>query len=141
MRLEHLILFGGVCHFGILIASALVPRVLDWRKELTRLSPLSRHLVWTHGAFIVLVIIGFGTMSLLNARELAGGAALARMFCGFIAVFWLARLFIQFFVFDARPYLKRPLLKLGYHGLTVVFAYLGLVYGWAAVAPGVWEVA
>jgi hypothetical protein len=140
MRFEHLILFGGVCHFGILFASALVPRVLDWRKELRHLSPLSRHLVWTHGAFIVLVIVGFGATSLLHARELAGGAALARTFCGFIAVFWLARLFIQFFVFDAKPYLNGPLLKLGYHGLTVVFVYLGLVYAWAAVAPGLWEV-
>jgi hypothetical protein len=138
VRLEHLIFLGGVCHFGILMASALVPRVLDWRTELQRLSPLSRHLVWTHGVFIVLVIIGFGTMSVLHARELAGGAALARTACGFIAVFWLARLFIQFFVFDARAYLKGPLLKLGYHGLTVVFSYLGLVYAWAALAPGLW---
>ena len=135
MTLHHLILLGGVCHFGILMASALVPRVLDWRGELQRLSPLSRHLVWTHGAFIVLVIVGFGVVSVLHARDLAGGAALARTVCGFIAVFWLARLAIQLFLFDARPYLTRPLLKFGYHALTAVFAYLGAVYAWAALAP------
>ena len=31
MNLETLILIGGVLHFGILLASALVPQVLDWK--------------------------------------------------------------------------------------------------------------
>ena len=133
--LSNLLLLGGVCHFGILLASALVPRVLDWRGELRRLNPLSRHLVWTHGAFIVLVIAAFGAISVANAADLAGGAALSRWVCGFIATFWLARLGIQLFLFDARPFLTGALLKLGYHGLTVVFTYLGLVYAWAALLP------
>ena len=133
--LESLIRVGGVLHLGILLASALTPSVLDWRSELRRLSDLSRHVVWVHGAFIVLVIVGFGVISLLNARDLAAGSALARSVCGFVAVFWLGRLAIQLFLFDARPYLRRPALKLGYHGLTATFLYLALVYGCAAALP------
>ena len=133
--LSTLLLLGGVCHFGILLASALVPRVLDWRAELKQLNPLSRHLIWTHGAFIVLTIIAFGAISVFNAADLAAGTKLARWVCGFIAAFWLARLAIQLFLFDARPFLTTPLLKLGYHGLTVVFTYLGVVYACAAVLP------
>jgi len=133
--LANLLLLGGVCHFGILTASALVPRVLDWKAELKHLSPLSRHLVWTHGAFIVLTIVAFGVISVANASELAGGATVSRWFCGFVAAFWGARLWIQLFLFDARPFLTNRFLKLGYHGLTAVFTYLGVVYAWAAVAP------
>ena len=133
--LSTFILLAGVCHFGILIASALVPRVLDWRGELAQLNPLSRHVIWTHGAFIVLTIVAFGAISLANPRELAAGSGLARWFCGFVAVFWLSRLAIQLFVFDARPYLTRTFLKLGYHALTLVFAFLGTVYAWAAIWP------
>lgn len=135
MTLSTFILLAGLCHFGILFASALVPRVLDWRGELDRLNPLSRHIVWTHGAFIVLTIVAIGAISLANPRELAAGSALARWFCGFVAVFWLARLVLQLFVLDARPYLTRTFLKLGYHGLTAVFAFLGTVYAWAALRP------
>ena len=135
--LTTLLLLAGVCHFGILVASALVPRVLDWKGELTRLSPLSRHLVWTHGAFIVLTIVAFGVISVTNARELADGSKLSRCVAGFIAAFWLARLGIQLFLFDAKPFLTSRFLKLGYHGLTAVFAYLGVVYAWAAAAPPV----
>lgn len=133
--LATLIFIAGVLHFGILIASALVPQVLDWRSSLAKLDPLLRQLIWVHGAFIVLVIIGFGVISLVYASELASGTALARGVAAFIAIFWGARLAVQFFVFDAKPYLKSRFLAIGYHGLTVVFAYIAVVYAIAAIAP------
>jgi hypothetical protein len=131
--LAWLLLVGGILHFGILIASAAVPQVLDWRQSLSKLDRLSQQLIWVHGAFIVLVIIGFGLLSLVCAADLAAGTALARAVCGFIAVFWTCRLAVQLFVFDARPYLKSGPLKVGYHGLTAVFLYQAAVYGYAAV--------
>ena len=132
MNLPLLIAIAGVLHLGILLASASVPQVLEWRRELAQLQPLSRHVVWVHGAFIVLVIVGFGAISLILPSELASGTHLARACCGFIALFWAARLAIQFLLFDARPYLKTPLLRLGYHGLTAVFTYFAVVYTLAA---------
>ena len=90
--LAILILIGGFLHFGVLIASALVPQVLDWRDELARVSKLTRQLVWTHGAFIVLTIIAFGVLSIANASSLTSGDPLARSLAGFISVFWGARL-------------------------------------------------
>lgn len=132
MNLPLLIAIAGGLHFGILLASASVPQVLQWRRELAQLQPLSRHVVWVHGAFIVLVIIGFGAISLALPAELASGGRLARACCGFMALFWAARLAIQFFLFDARPYLNSPLLRIGYHGLTAVFAYFAVVYTLAA---------
>ena len=133
-NLDLLIRIGGVLHFGILIASALTPGVLDWRSELARLRPLSRQLVWVHGAFIVLTIIGFGAISLVAPGELASGTTLARAVCAFVAALWACRLGVQFFVFDARPFLTRPYLKLGYHALTLIFAALVCIYAFAAVA-------
>jgi hypothetical protein len=133
MNMALLILIGGVLHFGVLLASALTPRVLDWKKELTKLDPLTRQLVWVHGAFIVLVIIGFGVVSVALPAELAAGTWLSRGVCGFIALFWLTRLAVQFFVFDAKQYLTSAWLRLGYHGLTCVFAYHAFVYSIAAL--------
>jgi hypothetical protein len=134
--LEMTMRICGILHLGILIASALVPNTLEWRSELAKLRPLSRQLVWVHGAFIVLVIIAFGVISLALPAELAARTPLARAVCAFIAIFWLARLGVQFFVFDARPMLTNRWLKTGYHGLTAVFAVLVIAYGWAALAPG-----
>jgi len=133
MNLELLIFIGGILHFGILLASAMVPKVLDWKASLDKLDGLSRQLVWVHGAFIVLVIIGFGLLSVLFAGDLVTGTPLARGVCLFIALFWAARLIVQFFVFDAKPYLKTALLRAGYHGLTLVFMYHAIVYSLAAL--------
>jgi hypothetical protein len=74
------------------------------------------------------VIVGFGLLSVLFAGELVTGTPLARGVCLFIALFWAARLIVQFFVFDAKPYLNSAFLKAGYHGLTVVFIYHAVVY-------------
>jgi len=133
MTPRTLLAAGGLLQFGILIASALVPQVLDWRRELRKVPPLMAQLVWVHGVFIVLTIIGFGTLSLADATELANGTLLARSVCGFIAIFWGTRLAVQFFWFTPAEYLTTRFLKFGYHALTVAFMYLTVVYALAAI--------
>jgi hypothetical protein len=131
--LETLLMIAGVLHFGILSASFLTPRVLDWRGQLARLPSIFRQVVWVHGAFIALIIIGFGAISLLLPGELAGRSLLARAVCGFMTLFWGTRLVLQFAFFRPGDLLKNRFLKVGYHGLACVFAYFVAVYGLAAV--------
>ena len=131
--MKSLLLIGGLLHFVILIASAMAPRVLDWRRNLAALDPFLRRLFWVYGSFIVLVIVSFGTLTLAYADELASGAAFPRAVCAIIAIFWLARLAVQFFVFDAKPFLTTTFLRIGYHGLTLLFAALVFIYSCAAL--------
>ena len=70
---EILILIGGGLHFLTLIASAMVPKTLDWKGELAKLIPFLRTLFWVYGIFIVLCIVSFGVISFVNFRALAGG--------------------------------------------------------------------
>lgn len=132
-KLELLLRIGGALHFTVLIASAMVPRVLDWKSNLARLHPFLRQLFWVYGAFIVLVIAGFGTLTLCLARTMAGGGPLGRSVCAFIAIFWMARLLVQWFVFDCRAFLTNWVLVAGYHGLNALFSSLVIIYGWAAL--------
>jgi hypothetical protein len=132
-QLPLLLKIAGWLHFCILIASASTPKALDWKKNLAALHPFLRRLFWVYGTFIVLVIISFGTITLRHGGEIIAGTPLARSFCLFIAIFWLARLFVQFFVFDARPFLTNWFYRIGYHGLTLVFIYFTAVYGAAAL--------
>ena len=140
MNLDELLVpalyLGGIAHFGILIASAMVPGALDWKSHLAKLPNLLRQMFWVYGAFIVLMIVSFGLLTLFNAPMLAEGSLLARWICGIIAVFWLVRLLVGIFVFDAKPFLTNWFYTVGYHLLSVVFVLLILVYGWAAIRPG-----
>lgn len=131
--LAKLIMIGGILHFATLMGSAQVPRELKFNEELPKLNPLLRHWVLTAGGYIILNIVAFGAISVGCAERLASGDFLARLICGFIAVFWGIRLFIQLFLFDAKPYLRNWFLTLGFHGLTMVFTYQTAVYGWAAL--------
>ncbi|MCA9173908.1 MAG: hypothetical protein KDB14_05415 [Planctomycetales bacterium] len=131
--LEVLLRISGVLHLCTLLGSAQVPRELKFREELPKLPPLLRHWILTAGGYIVLNLIAFGVITLLCAEELLSGSLLARCFCGYVAIFWLIRLFIEFFVFDARPYLRNRFLTLGYYGLTAVFTWHVIVFGTAAL--------
>lgn len=135
MNLETLLILAGLGHFGILIASFMVPKALNWKANLAPLPPLLRSLFWVYGAFIVLTIAGLGTLTLLHAQAMAAGEPVARSVAAFIALFWSARLFVQFFIFDAREFLTSPARKLGYHMLTAAFIAQAVVYALAAVAP------
>ena len=132
-KLTIALYLAGIAHFGILIASAMAPFALHWNEHLAKLPSLLRRMFWVYGVFIVLMIISFGTLTLLFAPEMAAGPPLARALCIVIAVFWGVRLAVQFFVFDAKPWLTKPLYVIGYHGLTLVFLYLTTVYIWAAL--------
>jgi hypothetical protein len=133
--LELLLILAGVAHLCITSAGVVMTFVLDWRKNLTTLDALTRHIIWVHGLFVLLTIIAFGVVSIAFRGPLASGEPLARAACAFIAIFWAVRLLIAFFLFDATPFLRTIPLRVGYHGLTIVFVYFTLVYGLAATLP------
>ena len=132
--LATLIFISGILHLGTLLGSAQVPRELKFREDLPKLNPMLRHWVLVSGGYIVFNIIAFGVISLTLSQTLTSGSPLARAMCGYIALFWLIRLAIQLFWFDAKPYLRNWFLRIGYHGLTLVFAWHSLIYGLAAIS-------
>ncbi len=130
----QLILAAGAGHALVLAAAAMVPFKLDWRRALAPLPRLHRQMYVIYGAYVVLSIIAFGLISVLFARDLAAGGGLARAICAYIAVFWAIRLALQW-VLDVRPYLTAGYERLGYHALTVLFAYFTIIYTWSALGP------
>lgn len=125
--LFHLLRLAGILHLGILTASALVPKVLDWKEELRPLKPLVRSMYWIYGGYIVYCIVSFGLLCAARPDLLLDGTLLARLVAGFIGIFWAVRLVIQFTAIDARPFLTTAWLRVGYHGLTACFTYLAAV--------------
>lgn len=132
--LPDVIFAAGIGQWCVLIASALVPIRLNWRKDLQALSPLHRQLFWVYGGYIILSIVAFGLISVLNARELAAGSGLARSFCLYVAVFWGIRVSLQA-VLDVKEHLTVWWLKIGYYALTLLFVSFTLLYGWTALRP------
>src|SRR5207245_10399466 len=64
---------AGIGHFCILGASVQVPARLGWKTDLARLTPFNRKLMWTYGAFTVLTIVAFGSLTLALRGEFLRG--------------------------------------------------------------------
>lgn len=127
---------AGLLHLGLMCAGVLMPRVVSMRSHLAVLPPFIRQLFWVYYTFIGLCLVSFCTITLTFADTLASGNNLARGLCAFFAVFWTVRLFAGTFIFDMRPYLTNRWRRLGYHAVNVVFAYLPIVYAYAAFKGG-----
>lgn len=128
-----LLQLAGAGHFGIVIASALVPFALDWKRQLAPLHPFMRTLFWVYGVFIVLATLAFGSLTLLHAQAMADGEPVARSLAAVISLYWGARLLVQWFVFDAGELKTTIWHHLGDAVLTAAFHFITAVYAWAAV--------
>ncbi len=132
--LPTLILIAGAGQLSVLVASSLVPLRLNWKEAFAPLPRLHQQMYWVYGGYVVLSIVALGLLSLFNSAELAAGSPLARGVCLYIAVFWGIRLCLQG-VLDAKPFLTAWWLALGYHLLTVLFAFFTVVFAVAALWP------
>lgn len=135
ITLETLIWISGFVQLGIVIGAVWVPKIMNWRVLLGTLHPFMRHLFWVYAAFIMGVNLSFAGVSIALPAALAAGTPLAHGMCGIIAFYWGARLMVQLFLFDVRPLVKGRLAMAGYHGLTVAFTWLVVVYTTAAFWP------
>jgi hypothetical protein len=86
---------------SLLISLALLhlffPKYFKWKEELISLSVINRQMMYAHTFFITLAAFLMGILCLTSATGLSGTALGKRISLG-LAIFWLARLAIQFFV-------------------------------------------
>jgi hypothetical protein len=78
----------------------LFPARFRWKEDFQGVSLLSRQMFYVHTGFIVLIVLLNGLLFLFLAHELLSPSKLSAALLGGISVFWLARLFVQFFVFS-----------------------------------------
>lgn len=90
----------GIVHLIILGANFVLPRILDFDKNLEKASPIVRQIFHVHHAYIMLILAFFAFVCLAFTNDLAGASPLGTALCSFMAIFWLARLPIQFFFYD-----------------------------------------
>ena len=131
----HLILklglwLAGVIHLLIAVANFFLPRMLRYRENLGRVTPIIRQIFLVHAAYIVLVLLGFSGLCLFFADDLAGRSLLGRCLSGFLAVFWLSRVGLQTVYYDRATKRDHPGGNLVF---STAFLYLGVVFAAACL--------
>src|SRR5262249_31954465 len=129
-----LIIAAGFGQLLLAAGSLAIPRLLKWREELARVRPLTRQVFWTYAGYIWTTNVCFGLVSVFMPDELLAGTKLAAAVCGFITLYWLARVVIQFTYFDRHDAPQGLIFKLAEVALVALFVFLTGVYAWAALS-------
>ncbi|HEX7681408.1 MAG TPA: hypothetical protein VF713_25000 [Thermoanaerobaculia bacterium] len=133
-KLENLIVLAGIGQLCVVLASLAIPRLLDWPRQLQRLEPLTRQVFWTYAGYILATNLFFAMASLLASGSLAGHSPRAAALTTFMALYWAARVAVQFFFFHrsgaADTFLFRAAEVLYVGG----FAFFSAVYAYAALS-------
>jgi hypothetical protein len=124
-----LLRIAGVVHLIILGANFAISGILDFKRELAKVSPIMRQIFVVHHAYIMFILALFAALCLGFPEDLAGASPLGTFLCGFMALFWLARLPVQFFFYDDE--VKR-LHKLGHWAFSFAVVSIAAVLSVAA---------
>ena len=131
LNLQQLVRLAGLAQVVLAIGSLTIPKVLKWRSELAKTSPLIKQMFWVYAAYIFVINLCFGLVSMFCAGDLANGSILATILIGFIALYWISRVLIQFFYFDRKNFPSGGWNRAAEVLLVVAFVFFSLVYGWA----------
>lgn len=104
----ELLRVAGAVHLIIIGANFVLPGRVNLGANLRRLDPFVRQVFVIHHAYIIAVLGLFAALCFLYPAELAGGTGLGRFVCGFMAIFWGARLWIQLFYYDREVKVRYP---------------------------------
>lgn len=132
--LRTLVLLAGVGQIVLALASLAIPRVLRFEEETAKLRPLLRQMFWTYAGYILCTNLSFGLLSALAPASLLDGSPLAAAVTGFIAVYWGARVVLQFAWFDRSDAPPGAHVRLAEAALVLLFVFLTCVYGLALAA-------
>jgi hypothetical protein len=126
--IPHILAVAGFLQLAVSAGSLSVPFLLKWKQQLSGVRPLTKQLFLTYAGYIVSVNTFFGVVSLMAARQLSDGTPLAILLTGFIALYWLVRVLIQFFYFDRRDFPHGLIYHVAEIVLVTCFIFLAMGY-------------
>lgn len=117
----------GVLLITLSFVHVIFPRYFNWSKELASLSLINRQMMYVHTFFIAFVVFLIGILCLTSSGELLSTGFGKKVALG-IGVFWLMRLFIQFFGYSSMLW-KGKLMETMIHVVFLFFwAYLSIIF-------------
>lgn len=128
-HIQTFIFFAGLAQIALALGSLVIPRILNWKMELEKVQTLIKQMFWTYAAYILVINLSFGLLSVSAYKDLTDGSLLASAISGFIAFYWISRILIQFFYFDRKDFPTGKWNSFAEVILVVLFFFLSLVYG------------
>jgi hypothetical protein len=127
-----LLWLAAAIQFAMAASNIFLPRILKYKENLLRVSPIIRQIFVVHSAYLVGVVLLFAAATATFTSELASGHGLGRFLSAAIAVFWLCRMLVQLLYYDAN---LRKSNRWGDFAYSAATAFLCIAYSAAAFSP------
>lgn len=131
---EWILRAAGIGQVVLALASLAIPRELNWVAQTKLLRPLTRQVFWTYAGYIWFSNMSSGLLSTFLPGSLVDGSPLAVAVSGFIAIWWAARLAIQFTCFDRSDVPAGTRFAVAEAALVTLFVALTITYSWTALS-------
>ncbi|HEV7700170.1 MAG TPA: hypothetical protein VGO43_08070 [Pyrinomonadaceae bacterium] len=125
--------FAGLLLIGLALIHAFFPRRFGWKAELCDITLLSRQMMYVHTFFIALTIFLMGVLCLTSSADLAATPLGKRVAIG-LAIFWLARLVIQFVGYSSELWRGKRFETAMHIVFSVMWIYLSGLFIWVAMS-------
>jgi hypothetical protein len=109
-------------------------RYFGWERELVSISLLTRQVFFVHTFFIGLGVVMVGVGSLLYANALLRPSPLSRAILAGMVAFWLCRLLVQLFVYDAAIWRGNRFWTLMHVAFSALWIYVTATYASALLS-------
>ena len=119
---------GALGHFCVLGASVQVPRRLGWKDDLPKLTTFNRKLMHVYAGYTVFTIMAFGVLTFLLHDEMLRGERAATALAVFIAIYWTARIGVDFLYYEHKDWPVGRQFVIGHALLTGLFVALAFTY-------------
>ena len=131
LTIQTFILLAGIAQIALALGSITIPQILNWKDKLAKTNTLIRQIFWVYACYILVINLSFGLLSVFNYKELASGSRFGTVITGFIALYWISRVLIQFLYFDRSNFPKGKWNQFGEIVLVSTFVFLSVTYAWA----------
>ncbi|MGO9110020.1 MAG: hypothetical protein ACLP9L_12370 [Thermoguttaceae bacterium] len=119
--------FIGVSLIVLALVHAVFPKYFQWNKDLAGLKRINRQMMYVHAFFVALTVFLMGVLCLTSSFEITGTPLGKKVAFG-LAVFWAARLFVQFFGYSSDLWRGKAFETTVHVGFAIFWAYLSAVF-------------
>jgi hypothetical protein len=122
----HLKIIGWIL-VVLAIVHVVFPKRFNWTEELSSLSLINRQVMYVHTFFIALVVLLMGLLCLTSAKELIETDLGKKIVLG-LGVFWMIRLFIQFFGYSSKLWKGKTFETTIHIVFSFLWTYLSVIF-------------
>ena len=118
---------AGILLITLSLIHIIFPKRFEWKQQLAALSLINKQMMHVHTFFIALVVLLMGLLCLTSSKELSNTALGKRVDLG-LGIFWLSRLFVQFFVYSKTHWKGKAFETAVHIFFSLFWAYLSTIF-------------